>query len=64
MRLKSKGTPGADGRPNSDQAGLTCEKNEDHRIRADLAMKELLRLRRGTTLAGLSWKVLRDEGRK
>lgn len=32
--------------------------------RAAEAVEELKRLRAGTTLGGLSWKELRDEGRK
>jgi len=34
------------------------------RARADAAFDELKRLRANTTLAGLSWKALRDEGRR
>lgn len=34
------------------------------RARADQAFETLKRLRRGTTLGGLSWKALRDEGRR
>jgi prevent-host-death family protein len=33
------------------------------RARADDAFDRLRTLRRGTTLGGLSWKALRDEGR-
>ena len=33
------------------------------RKRADEAFEQLKELRRGTTLGGLSWKALRDEGR-
>jgi prevent-host-death family protein len=33
------------------------------RNRADEAFERLKELRRGTTLGGLSWKMLRDEGR-
>jgi len=33
------------------------------RQRADEAFERLKELRRGTTLGGLSWKALRDEGR-
>jgi prevent-host-death family protein len=33
------------------------------RKRADEAFERLKALRRGTTLGGLSWKALRDEGR-
>ena len=33
------------------------------RKRADEAFERLKELRRGTTLGGLSWKALRDEGR-
>jgi len=33
------------------------------RKRADEAFERLKELRRGTTLGGLSWKELRDEGR-
>jgi prevent-host-death family protein len=32
--------------------------------RVDEAVAQLRRLRKGTTLGGLSWKELRDEGRK
>jgi len=32
--------------------------------RADAAVEELKSLRKGTTLGGLSWKDLRDEGRR
>jgi hypothetical protein len=32
--------------------------------RAKKAIDELKRLRKGITLGGLSWKALRDEGRK
>jgi hypothetical protein len=32
--------------------------------RARKAIDELKRLRKGVTLGGLSWKALRDEGRK
>jgi prevent-host-death family protein len=32
--------------------------------RAAAAVEELKKLREGTTLGGLSWKNLRDEGRK
>jgi prevent-host-death family protein len=34
------------------------------RERVDDAVAQLRRLRKGTTLGGLSWKELRDEGRK
>jgi prevent-host-death family protein len=34
------------------------------RARADEAVEMLKELRKGTTLGGLSWKELRDEGRK
>jgi len=34
------------------------------RARADAAFEELKRLREKTTLGGLSWKELRDEGRR
>jgi hypothetical protein len=34
------------------------------RDRATKALDELKRLRKGVTLGGLSWKALRDEGRK
>jgi prevent-host-death family protein len=34
------------------------------RERVDDAVAQLRRLRKGTTLRGLSWKELRDEGRK
>lgn len=34
------------------------------RARADDAFEKLKALREGTTLGGLSWKELRDEGRK
>jgi prevent-host-death family protein len=33
------------------------------RARVDEAFKKLKALRKGTTLGGLSWKELRDEGR-
>ncbi len=34
------------------------------RARADAAFEKLKRLRENTTLGGLSWKELRDEGRR
>jgi prevent-host-death family protein len=34
------------------------------RDRAKKVADELMRLRKGTTLGGLDWKALRDEGRK
>jgi prevent-host-death family protein len=34
------------------------------RARVDDAVAQLRRLRKGTTLGGLSWKALRDEGRR
>jgi prevent-host-death family protein len=34
------------------------------RARADAAFEKLKQLRSGTTLGGLSWKALRDEGRR
>jgi prevent-host-death family protein len=34
------------------------------RMRADQAIEALKALREGTTLGGLSWKALRDEGRR
>ena len=34
------------------------------RARIDEAVEQLKRLRRQTTLGGLSWKALRDEGRR
>jgi prevent-host-death family protein len=34
------------------------------RERARQAFEDLLELRKGTTLGGLDWKELRDEGRK
>ncbi len=34
------------------------------RKRAEEAYKKLIELREGTTLGGLSWKALRDEGRR
>lgn len=34
------------------------------REKAAKAFEELLELRKGTTLGGLDWKELRDEGRK
>ena len=37
---------------------------EFDRARADAAFDELKRLRESTTLGGLSWKELRDEGRR
>jgi prevent-host-death family protein len=33
------------------------------RARANAAFERLMSLRKGTTLDGLSWKMLRDEGR-
>lgn len=33
------------------------------RTRANRAFERLMELRKGTTLGGLSWKELRDEGR-
>ena len=33
------------------------------RARANRAFEKLIELRKGTTLGGLSWKQLRDEGR-
>lgn len=33
------------------------------RVRANQAFEKLKELRKGTTLGGLSWKELRDEGR-
>ena len=33
------------------------------RVRANRAFEKLKELRKGTTLGGLSWKELRDEGR-
>ena len=38
--------------------------DEFDRARADAAFEELKRLRENTTLGGLSWKDLRDEGRR
>ena len=38
--------------------------DSDAATRAARAVEELKRLRKGTTLGGLSWKQLRDEGRK
>jgi prevent-host-death family protein len=38
--------------------------DSDSATRAARAVEELKRLRKGTTLGGLSWKQLRDEGRK
>lgn len=32
--------------------------------RVNEAFEKLMQLRRGTTLGGLSWKALRDEGRR
>lgn len=32
--------------------------------KASVAMERLRKLRKGTTLGGLSWKELRDDGRK
>lgn len=37
---------------------------EFDRERINKAVEELKRLREGTTLGGLDWKALRDEGRK
>jgi prevent-host-death family protein len=37
--------------------------NQVDRTRANRAFQKLKELRRGTTLGGLSWKELRDEGR-
>jgi prevent-host-death family protein len=34
------------------------------RAKVDDAVEQLKRLRKGTTLGGLSWKELRDEGRR
>ena len=34
------------------------------RARVEEAVKELQRLRKSTSLGGLSWKALRDEGRR
>jgi prevent-host-death family protein len=34
------------------------------RARVDAAFEKLKEMRRGTTLGGLSWKMLRDEGRR
>jgi len=41
---------------------VTAEKARKETVKK--AVAELKRLRRGTTLGGLSWKALRDEGRK
>ena len=38
--------------------------DSDSTTKATRAIEELRRLRKGTTLGGLSWKELRDEGRK
>lgn len=38
--------------------------DEVDRAKANEAVEELRRLRKTTTLGGLSWKALRDEGRK
>jgi hypothetical protein len=40
-----------------------ASENAKH-ARARKAIDELKRLRKGTILGGLSWKALRDEGRK
>jgi prevent-host-death family protein len=37
--------------------------NQIDRAQANQAFEELKALRKGTTLGGLSWKELRDEGR-
>ena len=38
--------------------------NAIDRAKVDDAVEKLKRLRKGTTLGGLSWKELRDEGRR
>ena len=44
-------------------ARLVSVQNVD-RARVDDVVRQLKRLRKGTTLGGLSWKELRDEGRR
>jgi prevent-host-death family protein len=48
------------GRPIAKLVSATVVNQE----RVDDAVAQLRRLRKGTTLGGLSWKELRDEGRK
>jgi len=44
-------------------ARLVGAQTVDH-ARVDAAFEQLKALRKGTTLGGLSWKDLRDEGRR
>jgi prevent-host-death family protein len=44
-------------------ARLVSARSVDH-ARIDAAFEQLKLLRKGTTLGGLSWKALRDEGRR
>ena len=48
------------GKPVARLAGI----DSDAARRATHAIEQLRKLREGTTLGGLSWKELRDEGRK
>lgn len=44
-------------------ARLVSARTHDH-ARAQAAVRELRELRKGSSLGGLSWKDLRDEGRR